>query len=509
MRRYPEPVSRLRAILSRPIVAILIVTALGGVVRTWQLGSPGELIFDEAYYPKVGCILIGGSDEYCRIDSNDEKFWRKDKWDVGSWVHPPLGKWSIGLGIKAFGMDPSGWRSATAAAGTAVVALTALLAWLLFSSVAWTYVAGLLMAVEHLNVVLSRTALLDMHLELWVLAGFVLLVLDRRWLERRQARVDRAEPDRDPGPRIYSPLWRPWRYAAGAAFGAATAVKWSGAIALAAALLLTLIWEIQRRHRSGTGWVGAAGRAMAREALGVTLALLLLPALIHLATWLPWLHHFDWDWAKWWDTQEGAYRFHFEGGLEEFKTDPESGSLVATHPYYARPWGWIILWRPISFYFKDVGPEMRQILAIGNPLIFWASAFALPFLVFVWRRFRDWRAGFILVAFLGQYLPWFRVSRPTFFFYVAPLTPFMLLAVVALLQRLSDSFLVVREPDGSVALHPDTGEPAISTAYVYRPFVWIYIAAAVLVFAWFWPILTGGQISDLRYPTIVWFPGWI
>jgi hypothetical protein len=29
------------------------------------------------------------------------------------------------------------------------------------------------------------------------------------------------------------------------------------------------------------------------------------------------------------------------------------------------------------------------------------------------------------------------------------------------------------------------------------------------VFIWFWPILTAGLISDLRYPTIVWFPGWI
>ena len=44
-----------------------------------------------------------------------------------------------------------------------------------------------------------------------------------------------------------------------------------------------------------------------------------------------------------------------------------------------------------------------------------------------WRRIRDWRAGFILLAFAGQYVPWFLVDRPTFFFYVLPLTPFMVL----------------------------------------------------------------------------------
>jgi dolichyl-phosphate-mannose-protein mannosyltransferase len=501
--------ARLRAVLTRPAVAILLVTLFGGIFRIWHLGTPDSFVFDEVYYPKAGCILIGGSDSYCHVDSNDEKYWRQDKWDVGSWVHPPLGKWTIGLGIKAMGMDAVGWRSSTALVGTLVVGLTAYLAWLLFASVAWTYAAGLLIAVEHLNVVLSRTALLDMHLEFWVLLGFVLLVLDRRWLERRQARLDAVEAERDPGPRVFSPLWRPWRLAAGIAFGAATAVKWSGAMALATALLITLVWEVQRRRRDGTTTFRALGRAIAREALGVLLFLIVVPLAVYIAAWLPWLHHFGWDWSKWWDTQVGAYRFHFEGGLQEFKKDPQTGSMVPTHPYYARPWGWIIIWRPISFFFKDEGPDMRQVLAIGNPIIFWGSAIAIPYLAIAWRRLRDWRAGLLFLAFAGQYLPWLRVSRPTFFFYVAPLTPFMVLAVVYVLRRVSDVVLIVREPDGTVALHPETGQPAISTSYVYRPFVWIYLIAAVLVFIWFWPILTAGLISDLRYPTIVWFPGWI
>jgi hypothetical protein len=69
----------------------------------------------------------------------------------------------------------------------------------------------------------------------------------------------------------------------------------------------------------------------------------------------------------------------------------------------------------------------------------------------------------------------------------------------------------VREPDtGEVALHPATGEPAISTAHVYRPFIWAFIIIpAVAVFAWFWPILTAGRITDLHVRTIVWFRAWI
>jgi dolichyl-phosphate-mannose--protein O-mannosyl transferase len=166
--------------------------------------------------------------------------------------------------------------------------------------------------------------------------------------------------------------------------------------------------------------------------------------------------------------------------------------------------------RPISFYVKNFGTSTEQILAIGNPFIFWMSVIALPYVLFAWRRTRDWRGGFLVVAVLGQYLPWFVQTRPTFFFYVLPLVPFMVLAVTWLARDASDATIVVREPDtGEVALHPDTGEPAISQAHVFRPFVVAYLIAVVAVFWLFWPILTAGRITDLHLRTIVWFRRWI
>ena len=177
--------SSLQERFNRPVVAILVITAVTGILRFWDLGHPSRFVFDEVYYAKAGCILIGGSDRTCFIRSSDEHYWVEHKWDVGSWVHPPLGKWMTGLGIKAFGMDAFGWRFASAVAGTLVATFVALIAYLLFGSVVWTYVAGLLVAVEHLNHVQARVALLDVHLEFWVVLGFLFLVLDRRWIDRR------------------------------------------------------------------------------------------------------------------------------------------------------------------------------------------------------------------------------------------------------------------------------------------------------------------------------------
>ena len=209
-------------------MAILAVTAIAAVVRMWGLSSPPTLVFDENYYAKAACILVGGTDQVCKLDSPNERLFREQEWDVGSFVHPPLGKWTIALGIKAFGMDSFGWRIGSAVAGTLAVTGVALIAQLLFGRPLWTFIGGLLLALEHLSVVLSRQALLDIHLQLWVVAGFLCLVLDRRWIDIRTRRAPPEDQgdlrcplrcgdrgDMQPGSRSE----RPWRSSGRAASG--------------------------------------------------------------------------------------------------------------------------------------------------------------------------------------------------------------------------------------------------------------------------------------------------
>ena len=500
--------------LNRPVVAILAVTAIAGVLRFTHLSRPPELFFDENYYAKAGCILIGDSDKVCKIDSNDEHYWRDNKWDVGSWVHPPLGKWTIGMGEKVFGMTPFGWRFSSAVAGTLIVTMVAVVAQLLFGSALWTFVAGLLMAVESLNVVLSRSALLDIHLEFWVLAGFLLLLMDRRWIDRRTTPEPEPEREPDDGPESLSdpqrvvaaragaavpfPLWRPWRFAAGIALACAFSVKWSGAMAIFAALILSFAWETTRRRRQDVSLGRAFARAVRQESLGLFIAFVLLPIAVYFVVYLPWFHHFGWSLKDWWENQTAMLAYH--KSLRTTALDTATNTYTPTHPYYSRAWTWLFMVRPVNFFSRDVGADIAQVLAVGNPAIFWASIWAIPFVTVMWRRRGDWRAGFIVLPFLAQFLPWFAVTRPQFFFYVAPLTPFMVLAIAYAMRDLAAATIVLREPDGGTvesARHP------------YLPFVWGYVLLAVGLFLWFWPVLTGNPISRTAWQARVWFRGWV
>jgi dolichyl-phosphate-mannose--protein O-mannosyl transferase len=479
--------------LNRPVVAILAVGAIAGVLRFTHLGYPEQRVFDEYYYPKSACIFLGYSDERCDINSADERFWREDRNDTGAWVHPPLGKWMIAAGELAFGTDSFGWRVSAAATGTATVVVLAVIVQLLFASPIWTFTGGLLLAVESLHFVQSRTAMLDIFVAFWIVLGFAFLLLDGRWIAQRSPDPVRGwDPEPEPGPsvRVHAPLWRPWRFAAGAAFGAGFATKWSALTAIAAAVLLSSIWEVTRRRRAGVH--GPLADAIPAEGFGLVLAFLVVPTLVYAASYAGWFAHFGLDVARWGELQGAIFEYH-----RNLRTiDQATGEPV--HGYLAQAWKWILLWRPV-LYYADIRDDVRQVIyANGNPAIFWGSVLAIPYVTYAWWRKRDWRAGYVVVAVTVLYLPWFLVPRPQFLFYATPITPFFVLACVYALRDLAE----VRYQ----ALH-SVGHAGRSVQ-PYLPIAVGFVVLAVGLFVWFWPVLTGGPLSNEGWTLRAWFPSW-
>ena len=492
-----------RRFISKPVVAVVAVGLIAGILRFASLGTPPRRVFDEIYYSKSACIYLGYSNARCDTASNDERFWRTDKNDTGAWVHPPLGKWAIALGELAFGTDAFGRRVSSAAFGTATVIVLALMVQLLFGSPVWTFTGGLLLATENLSFVQSRVAMLDVLVAFWIALGFLFLLLDRRWIERRTpvpvvvreragipARADLHEdlPDAPPeappasAVRVPSPLLRPWRIASGIAFGAAIATKWSGVTGILGAIALSVIWEAMRRKRAGVS--RPVWRAMQWESFPIVLFFLAMPAVVYVASYLGWFLHFGFHFGDWLRLQGDMASYH-----EHLQTiDPQTHKPI--HPYLAQAWKWILLWRPVLYYARYGDDVRRVIYANGNPAIFWGSLVAIPYVAYTWWRKRDWVAGFVVVTVAALYLPWFLVSRPQFFFYATPIVPFFVLACVYALRDLSEAHI------------------AGSRSRPWLPVAVGFVVVSVGLFLWFWPVLTGGPLSGYAYSLRAWFPSW-
>jgi dolichyl-phosphate-mannose--protein O-mannosyl transferase len=470
--------------LNRPVVAIVAVTVIAAGVRFVHLSYPDTRIFDEIYYSKSGCIFLGYSNERCDIDSADEKYWRREQNDVGDWVHPPLGKWTIALGELAFGTESFGWRVSAAVTGTLTVAALALIVQLLFGSALWTFVGGLLLATENLHVVQSRTSMLDVFVAFWVVVAFLFVVLDRRWIERRTVAAESAAPA-PAFPRVLSPFLRPWRIAAGVALGAAVATKWSGVTAIVGVIALSLLWEVERRRRAGMPFGRAVWKSVQWESFPIVVWLLLVPVVVYLVSYVGWFEHFGWSLGGW---------AHLQGSMADYHehlrwTDERTGKPI--HPYLSHAWQWILLVRPV-LYFAKYGDDVRRVIyANGNPAIFWGALVAIPWIAFDWYRRRDWRAAFILIAIVSLYLPWFLVSRPQFFFYATPISPFFVLADVYFIRELSQMHV------------------AGSRSRPYLPVAVGFVVVSVALFVWFWPTLTGAPLSGSAFQLRSWFPSWI
>ena len=497
--------SRLASFVRRPAVVIVAVGLLAGGLRFWHLSSPNERIFDEVYYPKAGCILVGGTNAQCGVTSSAERYWRTNKWDVGSWTHPPLGKWMIGLGEKAFGFDAFGWRVASATVGTLTVVIVALLAYLMFGSALWAGLAGLLMSVEGLSFVMSRTGLLDSFTAFWITAGFLFLVLDRRWIERRTEPPGEPPEGQDRG---------------------RTAAAEAGPVAGLAPLALRGRRGVRRldrdevvgRHgarRRRTPGVRMGGRTptpcggrthpargRANDHAGDLRIGARLPGRAgrrlpgHLPPLVPPLRL---EHGGVVDNQAQIWDYHKT--LQWFRTDPKTGDVTPTHPWLSHAWWWLPMQRPVLFFARYPTDGTRWITALGNPAVFWVSFWTLPYTAWAWWRRHDWRASLILVAFSLQYFPWFFISRPQFFFYMTPIVPFLVLAAVYTARDLSD--MRIEQHD------PQTGEVVErSTLFPYRPFVWGYVALAVALFVFFYPVLTGERLSKTAFTLRVWMRSW-
>ncbi|WP_449386418.1 dolichyl-phosphate-mannose--protein mannosyltransferase [Cellulomonas soli] len=499
----------------------LAVTLLGGLVRFWDLGRPHALVFDETYYVKQAYSLLTRGFEAQWGDNPNPAFEAGDTSSLGTVaeyvVHPPVGKWMIALGLHLGGgvESSAAWRLSAAVCGTLAVLMIARIGRRLFASTALGTVAGLLLAVDGEAIVHSRISLLDPFLMFFVLAAFGALLIDRdqartRLAERTAVLLDEGRP-LGLGPRLG---WRWWRLAAAVLLGLAIGTKWSGIYFLAMFGLMSVLWDLSARRTVGVRpWVWAGVR---RDGVVAGISTVLIAASVYLASWWSWFASSD-GYLRQWAAQnpgEGVtwlppalrslWKFHTD--MWQFHT-----TLTSEHAYAAHPLGWIVQWRPTSYYYP---PEVsgltgqqaidacgaascsQAITSMGNPVIWWAAA-AAALVALVWLlRFRDWRAGAVLSGIAAGWLPWFLYSHRTIFtFYSIAFTPWVVLTLTYVL---------------GLVLGPRTDDARADRGRRWATF-WVgaFLVLVVLVSAFFYPIWTAWVVPYDFWHAHMWLPSWV
>jgi dolichyl-phosphate-mannose--protein O-mannosyl transferase len=496
-------------------VVTLLITATAFGIRLVNLGYPNKLVFDETYYAK---------DAYSLLKFGYERNWPSDanaKVVAGTpdvmqttssfAVHPPVGKWLIAAGEQLFGMNSFGWRVAPLIFGMLLVLVTIRLVRRISKSTLIGGLAGLLLTLDGLAFVMSRTALLDIFLAFFLIAAVSCLVADRDWFRNRLADyLERSElPDLRGrfGPAL---LVRPWRLAAGVCFGLAVGTKWNALYVLAAFALLSLAWDVGARRLAGA--TGSAVLGVLRDGVPAFVSLVVLAGVVHLGTWAGWFATsggYDRDWGA--NHQQArtvqllgaplASWLHYQKDIWNFHT----GDFInhAQHAYRADPAGWLVIARPIGIdAVNDIkpgtdgctGPDncIRVISGLGTPALWWVAIFALIAAAILWVGGRDWRFGVPVVGVLSAWLPWFAYDdRPLFFFYAIAIIPFSAMAVALGIGRLLGE--------------ARAGDRRMVAAIVSGAFV----ALVAANFAYIYPVLTDGLLPYRSWLSRMWFRTWI
>jgi dolichyl-phosphate-mannose--protein O-mannosyl transferase len=343
-------------------------------------------------------------------------------------------------------------------------------------------------------------------------------------------------------------LSRPWLVAAGVSFGLACGTKWGAIWPLAGFGLLVWAWSAGARRSFGVR------HSVLRSALadGVTAfaQLVLVAGLVYVASWGGWLvnaaeyerHLSSTQYTQY--TGEGACHEEEDSfvatgldrsaqwptalGEDEARPGGVAGATrslrslwyhhrdiytfhsvwlnCSTHTYQSSPTGWPLLNRPVGVAVTNhIQPGedgcraptdshcIRQVLLLGNPLIWWAGSLALLVSLVLWLGGRDWRFGVAVVGAATTWLPWLAYAdRPIFFFYAIGMLPFVVIALTLVIGRMVGTV--------SSPARPRSVGVVVAGAYV---------VLVLLAFAWFWPIWTNGLLTHSEWLGRIWFSRWI
>ncbi len=427
-----------------------IIPEDGGPVKT--LGNSTH--FDEVYHARTAYEYIQGRYSYEN-------------------THPPLGKCIIALGMLLWGICPFGWRIMGTLFGIAMLPFIYIFVKRMMKETWLATCVTLLFAFDFMHFVQTRIATIDVFVTFFIILMYYFMF----------KYVSMSFYD--------TPLKRTWipLGLSGVFMGFGVASKWTGAYA-GVGLAVIFFMSLFRRYREYRfAWDYGSGESngikyedvvqkfkpYAIKTLVFCLVFfVLVPALIYTLSYIP----FEDDSgngliAQMLKNQETMFSYH--------------SGLKSTHPYSCTWYNWPTVYRPVWYFSRHVTDSVSEgISAFGNPFIWWLSVPAAVYMIYlIWKK-RDRTAIFLFIAYMAQYLPWCLITRTTYMYHYFPSVPFIVMMIgYAMMKLVGDS--------------PKR-----------RRVAYFYVAAAVGLFLFFYPVLSGYPIEkQWVYDHLQWFDTWV
>jgi dolichyl-phosphate-mannose--protein O-mannosyl transferase len=160
-----------------------------------------------------------------------------------------------------------------------------------------------------------------------------------------------------------------------------------------------------------------------------------------------------------------------------------SGMAAYTHPNESFWWQWPTILVPLWLYVRKLPEDMvSTISAMGNPIVWWGGLVAVIIAIVEGFR-RKWPYLFLGVLYISQLLPYALISRYLFIYHYYAEVPILCLAIAGLVHEIW-----------------------------YKPgqkrYVVIFIVTACVLFAAFYPVISGYPIPAWYSNYLHWFRGW-
>ncbi|MCM0080607.1 phospholipid carrier-dependent glycosyltransferase [Geomonas sp. Red32] len=316
------------------------------------------------------------------------------------WNHPCLRNILVYWALRLFGTGVVGAKGVSVLMGTLCTPLVGMIAFRLSKQRTVALVAAFLWAIDALVVDFSRQGINDIYLAFFPLAGIYL-----------------ALRFRESGNHL-------WLVAAGAFFGLGLASKWSVAFPLFATLVLLAVAHLRERRREGGSPLGGYFR--------LSVLLVVLPALVYLLTFLPWLGR-GYSLSEWGELQRSMF-------LETSQHTGYRPKPWDDHDH--RAWRWFVA--PSVFVDPFVNMDLLErpgapadpeeaaitvVLGYANPLVWFLVLPAVAALLIRGIRTRDEGTLYLTGIFLVSYLPLALSTRPIWMNTSLSVLPYALIAV--------------------------------------------------------------------------------